>query len=102
MNETGEEVELDLLKEFNFLPEMVQFLEKIKKNEKTEQESFKFETHLKSSLDLLDKLEGAELTHEQQEKILEKLEKELQIKNEKLQKFKKLEIFKKEDAMEIE
>jgi hypothetical protein len=94
----------NLFEQFNFLPQMVQILEKLKKNESIENESHKLEINVKKSLELLETLEGAELTEEQQENLYQKLQKELESKTEKLSTFKKLKIFSTtdRDVMELE
>jgi hypothetical protein len=94
----------NLFEQFNFLPQMVQILEKLKKNESIENESHKLEINVKKSFELLETLEGAELTEEQQENLYQKLQKELESKTEKLSTFKKLKIFSTtdRDVMELE
>jgi hypothetical protein len=78
MNE--EVTDANLFEQFNFLPQMVQILEKLKKNESIENESHKLEINVKKSLELLETLEGAELTDEQQENLYQELQKELESK----------------------
>jgi hypothetical protein len=78
MNE--EVTDANLFEQFNFLPQMVQILEKLKKNESIENESHRLEINVKKSLELLETLEGAELTDEQQENMYQELQKELESK----------------------
>lgn len=88
-----------LLEKFNFVPSMVSILTKLSpvQEEKTEvskliNDLFK---QIQGAVQIVEDLEGTELTSEEQQKLLQKYEKELETKNQKLtQKYVEFELFK--------
>ncbi len=87
-----------LLEKFNFVPSMVSILSELSP-QKDKPEVGKLINELfrqiQGAMQIVEDLEGTELTSEEQQKLLEKYEQELQTKKQKLtQKYVEFELFK--------